>query len=78
MIYALIFMAAWRSKIEHYFLVFIGSLFISSLWLLLTEFSLLTEMFPELAGRQIRPTVNRAIQLFGGLYFLVGSLRKNA
>lgn len=76
LVYAVIFAVSARSKIGRYFLVFIGCLFASSLWLMLTEFSLIIEMFPEMAGRSIRPTVNRGILLFGGIYFLIGSLRK--
>ena len=63
-------------KISKYFLIMIGSLTLSAAWLLLTEIALISDMLTQLAGREIRPLVNRAIMLLGGGCFLYGLLKR--
>lgn len=73
-VYGLIFYVAARSgRLDRYFRVFIGTLALSSAWLLVTELSLVVDYLPQIAERGIRPIVNRAICLFGGVYFLAGA-----
>lgn len=77
-VYALIFIATHNAKgIDRYFLVFIASLALSASWLVITEISIFVDLFPQIADRSIRPTVNRGIQLLGGLYFLYGCMRSD-
>lgn len=78
LVYTLIFIATYKARgIDKYFLVFIASLALSASWLFLTEISLFADLFAQIADRNIRPTVNRGIQLLGGLYFLYGCTRVN-
>lgn len=73
-VYTLILAITYRADVGAYFLVFVGCLALSAAWLLITEVALIANTLIELAGREIRPVVNRAIQLIGGIVFLAGSL----
>ena len=78
-VYLIIFVVMRMSngrKISKYFTIMVGSLMLSAAWLLMTEIALISDVLIETAGREIRPFVNRAILLFGGVYFLYGLLKR--